>query len=41
MSVLKRIWNWLKSKFSKFGKRAGELTDKVIDKGADILLDEI
>ena len=41
MSVLKRIWNWLKSKFSRFGKRADELTDRVIDRGTDKIFDEI
>ena len=41
VSVLKRIWNWLKSKFSRFGKRADELTDRVIDRGTDKIFDEI
>ena len=41
MSVLKRILNWLKSKFSRFGKRADELTDRVIDRGTDKIFDEI
>ena len=35
MSAGKRIWNWLKSKFSRFGKRADDLINKVIDKGGD------
>lgn len=41
MSALKRVWNWLKSKFSRFGKRADELIDKVIDKGGDKIIGEI
>ena len=41
MSVLKRIWNWLKGKFSRFGKRADEFTDRVIDRGSERLFDEI
>ena len=41
MSIGKRIWNWLKNKFSRFGKRADELADRVIDKGTDKLLSEI
>ena len=41
MSAGKRIWNWLKSKFSRFGKRADELTDRVIDRGTDKIFDEI
>ena len=41
MSIGKRIWNWLKNKFSRFGKRADEFTDSLIDKGTDKLLSEI
>lgn len=41
MSAGKRIWNWLKSKFSRFGKRADDLIDKVIDKGGDKIIGEI
>lgn len=40
-SVGKRIWNWLKNKFSRFGKRADELVNKVIDKGGDKIISEI
>ena len=37
----KRIWNWLKGKFSRFGKRADEFTDRVIDRGSERLFDEV
>ena len=40
-SVGRRIWNWLKNKFSRFGKRADELVNKVIDKGGDKIFSEI
>ena len=41
MSVGRRIWNWLKSKFSRFGRKVDELADKLIDKGGDKLLSEL
>lgn len=41
MSVGRRIWNWLKGKFSRFGKKADELANKLIDKGGDKLISEI
>lgn len=40
-SAGKRIWNWLKRKFSRFGKRADEFTDRMIDRGSERLFDEI
>ena len=41
MSVGKRIWNWLKNKFSRFWHRADDLTDRLIDKGTDKIIGEI
>lgn len=40
-SAGRRIWNWLKNKFSRFGKRADELINKIIDKGGDKLINEL